>query len=184
MDCVAGDDTVRQVEVFQQLLCGWNFIGFFVDIDVSQYQCGVGRERAEHLLGLGVIEVVKATFERLAVERDNAHPANLRRQVERGCVFPKGLFNIRRLKPLQNVADGGVRGRPSPADLEGLVELLPMHLDEGADAPIGVGTAHDRQDGKQQHVPQLIELAFGAPRIGNPRQQREEMFERPHGNLQ
>ena len=51
-----------------------------------------------------------------------------------------------------------------------------MHLDEGADAAIGVGAAHDRQDGKQQHVRQLIELALGAPRIGNPRQQREETF--------
>jgi hypothetical protein len=45
---------------------------------------------------------------------------------------------------------------------------LPMHLDESADAAIGVGATHDRQNGKQQHVRQLIELAFGAPRIGNP----------------
>ena len=166
-----------QVEVLQQLLGGRDFVGFFVDIDMRQHQRGVDRERAEHLLGLGVVEAVEAAFERLAVERDNAHATSLRRQVELAGVFAKGLFNIRRFKALQNVADGGVRRRPFPADLEGLVELLPMHLDEGADAAIGVGAAHDRQDGKQQHVRQLIELALGAPRIGNPRQQREETFE-------
>jgi hypothetical protein len=177
MDGIAGDDMIGQVEVRQQLLSSRDFVGFLVDINMRQHQRGVGCERAEHLLGLGVVEAVEAAFERLAVERDNAHTASLRRKVELAGMFAEGPFNIRRRKPLQNVADGGVRGRPFPTDPEGLVEFLPMHFDEGADAAIGIGAAHNRQDGKQQHMRQLIELAFGAPRIGNHRQQREELFE-------
>jgi hypothetical protein len=49
-------------------------------------------------------------------------------------------------------------GRPFPAYLEGLVQLWPMDFDEGADAPIRVGAAHDRQNRKQQDVWQLINL--------------------------
>ena len=122
MDGVAGNDMVGQVEGLQQLLGGRDFVGFFVDINMRQYQRGVGRERAEHLLCLGVVEAVEAAFERLAVERDNAHARSSRRKLELASMFAKGPFNICRLKPLQNVADGGVRGRPFPADLEGLVD--------------------------------------------------------------
>jgi hypothetical protein len=168
---------VGEVEVRQQFLGSGDFVGFFVDLDMRQHQRGIGGERAEHLLCLGVIEAVEAAFERLAVERDDARAMRVRRQIECGGVLAKGRFDIRRVEALQNIADGGMRGWPFPADFEGLVELLSMHFDERADAAIGVGAAHDRQDGKQQHVWQLIELAFGAPRIGNPRQQREETFE-------
>ena len=177
MDRIAGDDMVRQVEVLQQLLRGRDFVGFLVDVDVRQHQRRVDRERAEHLFCLGVVEAIEAAFERLAVKRDNAHATSPRRNVELGGVFAKSLFNIRRREPLQNVADGGMRGRPFPADLECLVELLPMHLDERADAAIRVGAAHNRQNGKQQDVRQLVEFPFRAPGIGNHRQQRKETFE-------
>ena len=39
------------------------------------------------------------------------------------------------------------------------------------------GAAHDRQNGKQQDVRQLIEFAFGAPWIGDCREVRQETFE-------
>jgi len=36
-----------------------------------------------------------------------------------------------------------------------------MDLDEGADAAIRVGTADNRENGKQQDVRQLVKFAFG-----------------------
>jgi hypothetical protein len=56
------------------------------------------------------------------------------------------------VQPLQNISDSGMSGRPSPADLEGLVQLSPMDFDEGTDAAIRVGAARNRQNGKQQDV--------------------------------
>jgi len=97
--------------------------------------------------------------------------------VQVGRVFAKGYFNIRRRQPLQNIPDGRMRGRPFPAYLESLVQLSPMDLDEGADGAIRVGAAHDRQNGKQQDVRQLIEFAFGAPWIGDRREVRQKTFE-------
>src|SRR5437762_14257417 len=73
-------------------------------------------------------------------------------EVQVGCMFAKGLFNICRRQPLQNIPDSRVSRRPLPADLEGLVKLSPMDLDEGADAAIRVGSGHNRQNGKQQDI--------------------------------
>jgi hypothetical protein len=69
-----------------------------------------------------------------------------------GGVFAKDLFYFRRAQPLQNISDGGMSGRPSPAEPEGLVQFSPMNFDEGTDAAIRVGAAHNRQNGKQQDV--------------------------------
>ena len=52
-----------------------------------------------------------------------------------------------------------------------------MNPDEGLDAAIRIRAADDGENGKQQHMPQLVELALGATRIGNCREQREKMFE-------
>src|SRR6266436_1030446 len=76
-------------------------------------------------------------------------------------------------QPLQNVPDGGMSGCPFPADLEGLVQFPPMDFDEGTDAAIRIGSAHDRQYRKQQDVRQLIKFAFGAPWIGDCREARK-----------
>ena len=141
-----------QVEFFQQLLHRRDFIGFVVDFDMRQHQRRVDSERAEYLFCLGVVEAIKTAFERLAVKRDNSRTGNCCIEVQIGCMFAKGLFNIRRRQPLQNIPDSRVSRRPLPADLEGLVKLSPMDLDEGADAAIRVGSAHNRQNGKQQDI--------------------------------
>jgi hypothetical protein len=53
-----------------------------------------------------------------------------------------------------------------------------MDLDEGTKyAEMMSRAAHDRQNGKQQDVRQLIEFAFGAPWIGDCREVRQETFE-------
>src|SRR6267154_5090773 len=118
---------------------------------MRQHQRRVDSERAEYLLCLGVVEAIKTAFEQLSVKRDDSRTGDCRITVQIGRMFAKGLFNIRCRQPLQNVPDGGMSGRPFPAYLEGLVELAPMDLDEGADAAIRVGSAHNRQNGKQQN---------------------------------
>src|SRR5450830_1488936 len=59
-----------------------------------------------------------------------------------------------------------------------------MHHDECADPAIGVGAADNCQNRKQQHVWQLIALAFSATWVRDCREERKETFERPQGNLQ
>ena len=87
--------------------------------------------------------------------------------VQVGRMLTKDIFDIRRAQPLQNIPDGCMSRWPFPSDLKGSVQLRPMDLDEGADAAIRVGTAHNRENGKQQDMRQLVKFAFGAPRIGD-----------------
>src|ERR1017187_7491340 len=144
---------------------------------MRQHQRRVDGERAEHLSCLDVVEAVETTLERLAVEGNDTRTGTGPRMVQVGGMFAKDLFYVRPAQSLQNVPDGRMSGRPFPADLEGLVQLSPMDLDEGADAAIRVGSAHNCQNGKQQDVRQLIEFAFGAPWIGDRREEREKAFE-------
>jgi hypothetical protein len=69
---VASDDVSGHVEFLQQLLHGRNFVGFLIDFDVGERQGRIDRERAEHLFGFGVVEIVEAALQRFAVERDDA----------------------------------------------------------------------------------------------------------------
>lgn len=169
MHRVARDDMVRYVEFFQQLLHGGDFVGFFVDLDMRQHQRRVDGERAEHLSCLDVIEAIETALERLAIERHDPRAETGPGPVQVGCMFAKDLFNIRRAQPLQNIPDRSVRGRPLPADLEDFVQLSSVDFDEGADAAIRVGAAHNRQNGKQQDLRQLIKFAFGPPAGGGGR---------------
>ena len=88
------------VEFLQQLLHGRDFVGFLIDFDVSKHQRRIDRERAEHLFGLGVVEIVEAALQRLAVERDDAGLGPNGRAVEVGAVFAKRLLDIRGVEPL------------------------------------------------------------------------------------
>ena len=93
-------DLASQLEFFA--LCTADFVSFFVDVDMRQHQRRVDGERAEHLFCLGVVEVIEAAFERLAIERDNLapqspaeFPAAAYAQVE-PRVCRKAICNIRR----------------------------------------------------------------------------------------
>ena len=95
----------------------------------------------------------------------------------------RGLHS-RRIKTLQDVADGSVGGGASPFQAECRIQSAPMHVDEGDDAAIRVAARHDGQDGEQQHMRQLVELAFRPTRVGYLGQQIQQRRERSHGNLQ
>ena len=73
MHSVARDDMARHVEFLQQFLHGGDFVGLLVDLDMRQNQRRIDGERAEHLFCLGVVEVIEAALERLAIERHNTH---------------------------------------------------------------------------------------------------------------
>ena len=102
---VAGDDMARHVEFLQQLLHGGDFVGLLADLDMRQHKRRVGGERTEHLLGLGVVEVIETAVERLAIERDDAR-AGIRGEVQVVGVFTKHLFNVRRAQPLYDISRG------------------------------------------------------------------------------
>ena len=176
VDRGGGDDMAGQAEFAQQGLHGRDFVGFFVDLDMRQHQPGVDGERAERLLGLGVVEVVETALQRLAVERDDARVRAFGRTIEVGGVFAENSFDILGAEPMQDIADGRMRGRPFPTDAESFVQLLPMDSEIGLQTATRVGAAHNGEDGKKKHVPQLVELALGAARIGNCREQRETVF--------
>src|ERR1700678_4218500 len=83
----------------------------------------------------------------------------------------------------QGIADRRMRRWPFPFDLEGFVQLAPMHLDVRANASIRIGAADHRENGKQQHVRQLVQFAFGPTRVADSREERKQGFERLQGDL-
>ena len=62
-------------EFGQQRLRCRDLVGFLGDVDMGEHERGVGGERAEHLGGGAVVEVIEAAPQRLAVQRDAALPA-------------------------------------------------------------------------------------------------------------
>ena len=77
------------------------------------------------------------------------------------------------IKPLEDIADRGVRRRTAPFQTEGRVQPAAMDIDEGDDASIRVAAGHDGENGEQQHVGKLVFLPLSAARIGNSRQQAQ-----------
>ena len=95
----------------------------------------------------------------------------------------EGRFHPGRIEPLEDVADGGVRRRAAPVQAKGRVQLAAVDVDEGDDTAIRVAAGHDGQDGKQQHMGQLVELSLCPARIRNVRQHIQQRRKRSHGIL-
>ena len=68
------DGAVGDAEFGEQGLRRRNLIGFLGDVDMSKDEGGIGGERAQHLGGSTVVEIVEAAAQRLAIERDAALP--------------------------------------------------------------------------------------------------------------
>ena len=182
MHGVASDDASGHVEFGQQLLHGRDLVGFLIDFDVSEHERRIDRERAEHLFGFDVVETVEAALQRLAVERDDAGLGPIGRTVEEGGVFAKRLFDIGGVETLQNIADGRMRRRSLPLDLEAFVQRSQMHFEVRLDAAIRIGPAHDGENGKQQNVRQPIEFALRAARVRDCGEQREKRLQGLQGD--
>ena len=152
MHRVERDDMACDIQLFQQFLHRRYLVGLFVNLDMRQHQRRIGGKSAEYLSCLGIVEGVKTAPERLAVKRQKTRASGRFAAVQVCCVFAKDLLDIRRFQPLQNVADRRVSGRPLPTDLERLVQPSPVRLDERPNAPVRVGSRHNRQNGKQQNM--------------------------------
>ena len=152
MHRVQRDDMARDIELFQQFLHRRYLVGLFVDLDMRQHQRRIGGKGAEYLSCLGIVEGVETALEHLAVKRQNTRASGRFATVEVCCVLAKDLLDIRRVQPLQNITDRRVGGWPLPTDLERLVQPSPVRLDERPNAPVRVGSRHNRQNGKQQNM--------------------------------
>jgi hypothetical protein len=184
VQCIKRDDgAAGDAEFGQQLLRRRDLIGFLSDVDMGEHDGGVGSERAQHLGGGTVTEVVEAAAQRLAIESDAALSGRRARSLQQGGMAAENHLHCGRIEPLEDVADCGVRGCSAPLQAESRVQPVAMNVDEGNDAPIRVAAGYDGKDGKQQHMGQLVELAFRPARIRNVVQQAQQRCERSHGNL-
>src|SRR5277367_1337598 len=116
-------------------------------------------------LALASLKASKLPLSALPSKRQNACAGGRCAAVEVCRVLAKDPLDIRRVQPLQNITDRCVGGWPLPADLESFVQTFELNLDKRANAPVRVGSRHNRQNGKQQNIRQLIELALGATRV-------------------
>ena len=167
MHGVERDDLSSHVELFQQFPYRRYLVGLFVDLDMRQHQRGIDGKGGEHLPCLDVVEGIEAALEHLTVKRQNPFASGRFAAVEVCRVLAKDRLDIRRIEPLQNITDRRMGGRPLPVDFKGFIQPLQVRLDERANAPVRVGARHNRQDGKQQNMGQMIELPLGAPRVAD-----------------
>src|SRR5208283_4128028 len=144
------------------------------DIDVGEYQGRVGGEGAQYLGGGAVVEVVETAAQRLAIERDAGLSGRCACRLKPGGMLAEDRLDLCGIKPLEDVADCGVRGRAAPLQTEGRVQLAAIDIDEGDDASIRVATCHDGEDGEQQHVRKLVFLSLSTARIRHFRQQTQQ----------
>ena len=69
-----------------------------------------------------------------------------------GGMAAEGLLDGLRIKPLKDVANGGMGRRAFPAQTEGRVQSAAVYLDEGLDGAIGITTGDHGKDREQQNV--------------------------------
>jgi hypothetical protein len=101
---------------------------------MRQYQCRIGRESTQHLSGGTVTKVVETATQGLAIQRDAALPGGCTRRLKQCGMATKTRLYRSRIEPLEDIADGRVRGRSTPCQTECLVQLATMNIDKGDDA--------------------------------------------------
>ena len=153
---VERDDAVGNPEFAEQLLCGRDFVGLFLNIDMGQNQAGFDVKCVQQLGCLAVVEVVEASPQRLPVQRDAAPRWIGCRIAQTSGVAAEHLFDSLWIKALEDIANSGMSGRTLPAQTEGGVQPAAMHLDKGLDRAEGIATGDHGEDGEQQNIGQLV----------------------------
>ena len=149
---------------------------------MRQYQRRIGREGSQHLGGGTVTKVVETAAQGLAIQRDAALPGGCARRLKQRRMATKtGLYRSR-IEPLEDIADGRVRGRSTPRKTECFVQPATMNVDEGDDATGRIAARHDGKNRKQQHVGQAVEFPLSPTRVGNFSQQIQQRSKSSHGN--
>src|SRR6202521_991565 len=145
---------------------------------MRQHQRRIGGKSAEYLSCLGIVERVKTALKRFAVKRQYTRTRGRFAAIQVCCVLAKYLLDIRWIQPLQNITDRRVGGWSLPANLESFVQPFPVRLDERTNASVRIGSSHNRQNGKQQNIRQLIEFTLGAARVADHPEVRKKAIER------
>jgi hypothetical protein len=149
---------------------------------MRQYQCCIGREGTQHLRGGTVTKVVETAAQGLAIQRDTALPGGPARRLKQCSMATKtGLYSSR-IEPLEDIADGRVRGCATPCETERFVQPVTMNIDEGDDATGRIAPGHDGKNRKQQHVGQAVKFSLRPARVGNISQQIQQRSKSSHGN--
>ena len=149
---IEGDGAVRDMEFAEQFLRGGDFVGLLVDIDMRQDQAGFGVERVQQLGCFAVGEIVEASPEHLAIERDGALRSADRSVQKTGGMAAESLLDGLWIKPLEDVANGGMGRRALSAQTEGGVQSATVHRDEGLDGAIGIAAGDHGEDREQHNV--------------------------------
>ena len=112
---VEGDDAVRDMEFAEQLLRGGDFVGLVRDIDVRQDETGFDLEGVQYLGRLAVGEIVEASSERLAIDRDDTSCRIGNGAAQTSGVLAENLLDHLGLKALEDVSNrAGARRQCRP----------------------------------------------------------------------
>src|SRR6516165_371845 len=182
MHGIEGDDAMRDMKFAEQLLRGGDFVGLVRDIDVRHDETGFDVEGVQHLGRLAVGEIVEASSECLAIDRDDTPRRIGDGAAQSSGVLAENLLDRLGFKALEDVSNRGMGGGAPPVQTEGGVQSAAVHLDEGDDGTIGIAAGDDSKDREQQDMLQLVELTLSPARVGDIAEQAEQLIERSHGN--
>jgi hypothetical protein len=181
---VGGEQGAAHAELLDQGPRRRDLLGRGTDLPVGQDQGGLAGERAEHVRGGRVVQVVEAAPEGLAVQGDDGRRARPRRRlVQPPGVAAESRLEVGGIEGQEQVAQR-VHGRdPAQAGAEGGVQALPVHVDERQDAAVGGGAGQHGEGREQEQVGQRVAPALAAARVGDLRKGCEQSGERDHGCL-
>ena len=132
MHGIERDDAVCDMEFAEQLLRGGDFpgdfVGLFRDIDVRQDETGFDVEGVQHLGRLAVGEIVEASSERLAIDRDDTSRRLGYGAAQTSGVLAENLLDRLGFKALEDVSNRGMGGGAPPVQTEGGVQLATCTL--------------------------------------------------------
>src|SRR3954468_15148430 len=103
---------------------------------MGEHEGRIGGERAEHLDGGTVVEVVEATAKRFAIQRNAALPGRGAGGLQQGGVAAERHLHGGGIEALENIPNRRVGGGATPSQAERGVQLVTMNVDEGDDAAI------------------------------------------------
>ncbi len=182
MQGVGGEQDAAQAQLLDQRL-GRRDLVALDDLLMREDEGRLAGERAQHLGGGLVVQVVEAAPQRLAIQRDDPPPWRGGGVTKMLGMAAEGGLDLGRVERMHEGAQR-VDGRgAAEAGSEGGVEPLAMHADEQADAAVGGGAGQDRQHREQQQGSEAVTLALAAARVGDLVQGGEQAGERHHGGL-
>jgi len=167
MQRVGGEQHAREAKLGHQPWHGCDLVRRPGQFLVRQDQGGVARERAEHVDGLAVGQVIETAAQRLAVKRDRAQRFWGGACVQVAGMVAEGCFEIVTAEGQEQVAQGVDRRSAPEAGAEDGVQALALQGDEGDDLLVGDRARKRGQDREQQQVAHAVALALGTARVGH-----------------